>query len=87
MNVVIDYIGGNCPVQARGTIEGKPFYFRSRGDCWSLGIGGDPVACPEWEHEEDYGVWPDAGWITRDQAKAFIDKAAGLYTARNEGKL
>jgi hypothetical protein len=78
-DLVIDYLGGNCPVQAEGTILGEPFYFRARGSRWSLGIGGDPVGKPEWEHEEQYGEWPDAGWMNEDEARAFIDKAVGLY--------
>ena len=80
--VKIDCLGGNCPVQARGTIDGKPFYFRSRGEHWSMSIGGaDVVGDPEWYHEEEYGPWPDAGWISDDQARAFIDKASGFYRA------
>ena len=39
-------IGGNCPVQAEGRIDGLPLYFRARSSHWSLGIGGDPVASP-----------------------------------------
>ena len=78
----IDFLGGNCPVQAEGTIDGRPFYFRSRGEHWSMSIGGDDVVYdPEWHYEEEYGPWPDAGWISDDQAMAFIEKAAGLYRA------
>ena len=33
--LMIDWCGGNCPVQAEGKINGKPFYFRARGECWS----------------------------------------------------
>lgn len=38
--IIIDSFGGNCPVQAEGTIDGKPFYFRARGSSWSMSIGG-----------------------------------------------
>lgn len=38
-NIVIDRLGGLCPVQAEGTIDGVPFYFRSRGEHWSIEIG------------------------------------------------
>ena len=44
----IDMLGGNCPVQAEGTIDGRPFYFRARGQSWSMGIGGDVVGDPDW---------------------------------------
>jgi len=75
-NVVIMCLGGNCPVQAEGTVDGKPFYFRSRGDTWSMSIGGaDVVGAPEWYHEQSYGVWPDAGYITEDQAMKFMEAA------------
>lgn len=80
--VVIDLIGGNCPVQAEGTIGGEPFYFRARGARWSIGVGGEPVGAPVWHYEEPYGDWPEAGWITEEEARAFIAKAAGLWAAR-----
>lgn len=78
----IDWLGGNCPVQAEGTIDGVPFYFRSRGDKWSFGVGPEPVGDPEWEHIEPYGEWPEAGWITTEQAEAFINKAVAIYRER-----
>lgn len=84
--VVIDTIGGNCPVQAEGTINGKPFYFRARGSYWSIGIGGvDPGIDPEWEHDEKYSdELYAASWMTEDEARAFIDKAANLYAETGE---
>lgn len=80
-NIVIENIGGFCPVQAEGSIDGKPFYFRARGSHWSLSIGGeDVVVKPEWYHEEGYGEGPfDAGWMELDEARSFIRKGAGLY--------
>lgn len=78
-DITIDGIYGNCPVQAEGTINGKPFYFRARGDHWSLGIGSEPVGNPEWEHSEWFGEWPDAGWMTVERAEAFLRAAADRY--------
>ena len=79
--IVLKWLGGNCPVQAEGTINGKEFYFRARGDSWSLRIGGDDVVmAPDWSYEEDYGDNPfAAGWMTEDEARGFIAKAAGIY--------
>lgn len=37
--IVINTLGGNCPVQADGEIDGVPFYFRARGERWSIEIG------------------------------------------------
>jgi hypothetical protein len=85
VTIVIDMLGGNCPVQGEGTINGKPFYFWSRGASWALNIGGaDVVADPEWRHVEGYGTWPDAGWITAAEARTFIEAAARLYVVGAE---
>jgi hypothetical protein len=74
-----------CPVQAEGFIHSqdgsKPFYFRSRGRRWSLGIGGEPVMEPEWFHQENYGADYEAGWITLEEASAFILQAIKRYDA------
>jgi hypothetical protein len=81
--VEIEMIGGNCPVQADGKIDGTPFYFRARGESWSIGIGGDVVGEPDWYYEEDYpGGQFAAGWMTETEARAFIDQAAERYLAR-----
>lgn len=80
--LVIEYLGGKCPVQGEGEVDGEEFYFRSRGDSWSMSIGGpDVIGEPKWYYEEDYGQWPDAGWISEDEALSFIRKAADLYRA------
>lgn len=84
--IVIDMIGGNCPVQAEGTINGENFYFRARGAHWSLEIGGhDPCAKCDWSYDEPYGIWPDAGWMTEDEALFFIAKGAALFAGRRAG--
>ncbi len=78
--VVIDTFGGSCPFQAEGTVDGQEFYFRSRGSSWTFAVGGDVVMAPAWLYEEDYGSEPyEAGWITDDEARAFITKAVSLY--------
>lgn len=83
--IVIGQIGGNCPVQAEGTIAGEPFYFRARGERWSIGIGGDVVGEPDWYYEEDYpGGQFAAGWMTEVEARGFIGQAAERYAARAE---
>lgn len=82
----IDTFGGNCPVQAEGFVDGKPFYFRARGSRWRMGIGDEPVLEPEWSHEESYGDGPyDAGWMPQHEALGFISKAIGLYANREKG--
>lgn len=39
----VDYMGGACPTQSEGRIQGVPFYYRARHGSWSLSIGEDPV--------------------------------------------
>lgn len=80
-DISITSIGGLCPVQAEGTINGVPFYFRARHQHWLLAIGGeDPVDDPEWEYEEHYSDVPSAaGYMTEDEARQFISAAAERF--------
>lgn len=81
--IVIDFLGGNCPVQAEGTVDGQPFYFRARGDHWSMSIGGsDVVGKPDWYYDEPYETWPDAGWMSIKEAEAFLHRAASAWVSR-----
>ena len=80
--VTITMLGGNCPVQAEGTIYNVPFYFRARGKHWSLGIGADPVVAPDWfmrrqYSDEEYA----AGWIEEHEALEFIALAVAAFRA------
>ena len=78
--IEIRLIGGFCPVQAEGTIDGHEFYFRARWDHWSLSIGvKDVILNPDWYYDESYGVAPDAGWMPLEEAEAFILKGARMY--------
>lgn len=38
-SLIIASLGGNCPVQATGTVAGVPFYFRARHGHWRVEIG------------------------------------------------
>lgn len=82
-NVTLRYLGGNCPVQAEGTVDGKPFYFRARGNEWRMNIGGEDEAViitPEWTYAENYGAEPfAAGWMSEAEAAAFMNEAFTLY--------
>lgn len=83
MTLVIDMIGGQCPVQAEGKIDGKPFYFRARGERWTMGIGGeDVVGYPQWKRWAKWGDGPfAAGWMTEDEARKIIEQCAADYSA------
>ena len=79
--VQIDWLGGYCPVQAEGTIDGHPFYFRARGSAWALQVGGaDPVIAPAFVYREDWPGGPfDAGWMSEDDAMRMIEKGAQKF--------
>jgi hypothetical protein len=80
-DIIIESVGGYCPVQAEGTINGERFYFRARHEHWLLAIGGDdPSDIAPWEYEERYGDGPyAAGYMEVDEAKRFIEAAAERY--------
>jgi hypothetical protein len=83
---------GTCPVQAEGTINGYPFYFRSRHARWSLHVAAtkesDPLDDGAWAIAEDYPVKEakeearrvSAGYATKDECIAFIERHAEIFT-------
>jgi hypothetical protein len=84
--VSISEISGFCPVQATGTIDGFPFYFRARGEHWSLAICHLPLTEPVWYHREPWGSEPfEAGYMTVDEATQMIQKGAALWASGAAG--
>jgi len=84
--LIIDLIGGNCPVQAEGTVDGYAFYFRARGERWQFHVAPDDALIFSDQEvfylEEPYGDGPfDAGWMEVHEAEAFIRKAADAFRA------
>lgn len=79
MALIIDWIGGNCPVQAEGTFDNNSFYFRARWEHWTLtvgcGTGEDSVfSDPIWNAGEKYGGGDPyaAGWMSEEEAMRLI---------------
>lgn len=87
VDIVYEMCGGNCPVQADGTFNGYYFYFRGRGEGWTMevgipkgNLGWDGISA--WDYEEKYeGPKEDAGWMSEDEARVFVEKAARLWHA------
>lgn len=89
-------LGGNCPVQAEGLVDGCPFYFRARGEGWSFSASEDaavdPVADPDWHVWVRYRSHDPlagdprfaAGWMDEDEARSFIEAAARWWRQRHE---
>jgi hypothetical protein len=87
MALIIDGIGGNCPVQGEGTFDGKPFYFRARHESWSIGVGGEPVGNPEWYASKDWGDGPfKAGWMPVETAREIIADQYREYVKQTKEK-
>ena len=76
--VWIRAVGGACPCQADGTIDGNPFYFRARHGGWTLTIakvGVDPVdPDPKDKLFETYGTDDDNGYMPVEVAVSIIFK-------------
>jgi hypothetical protein len=56
----IDHLGGLCPVQGGGALNGLPWYFRARHDSWQWAIAAAPHVDPV---RVSLG-WEQAGWAT-----------------------
>jgi len=78
----VGILRGYVPVQGEGIIDGKPWYFRARGDSWSLSIsentGGSPIEVrwgneSGWYYEDNWGEWPDAGYMSYEEAWKIIE--------------
>jgi hypothetical protein len=86
-------VGGACPVQGEGNIDGLPLYFRARGDHWSLRIAqhvnGDPVSVawdelrsdPGWWTECPYGEDYAAGWMSGEHSRLCVMAAIRSWRA------
>ena len=70
--LVIEGLGGACPVQADGWIGGHPFFFRARHSSWSLEIAADPAGDPL-----DVRFHDAPGWL-RDQPWSCAELPAGM---------
>lgn len=80
----IDSIGGNCPVQAYGTVDGKRFYFRARYDEWQFHVADtdDQIFdAPSFYIERPYGAAFEAGWMPKHEAIGFICDSVEEYRA------
>lgn len=88
--VSIERLWGFCPVQALGTINERPFYFRAHLNCWTFSVAaaptGDPVQvsigqAPGWHVERRYGRENehDASFMPHSHAHKFIMGCARSY--------
>ena len=85
----VRHLGGLCPVQAEGTVDGHRFFFRARGARWRLWVAAqpgpfeDPMGPAAWLHEEPFGSWPDAGYMDQATAQSLIDRALNAWASQS----
>jgi hypothetical protein len=73
--IEVQQIGGMCPTQGQGTVDGLPWYYRSRRGEWRLCVAehsdGDPVDRSAvgwcWVGVDDYD-----GWVPPSVARKLI---------------
>lgn len=86
----VECFGGNCPIQAEGSLGNLCWYFRSRGDRMQLRIAesdADLFTARAWWHAEPYGVYPDAGWAPISECKEFMLRAFQKYAKDSKEEL
>lgn len=86
MKVDIYFIDGFCPVQSEGKFGDHYYYFRARGESWSIIVGVDEktlLTKYKWRYSED---WPhgsfSAGYMSEEDARNCINRAAKLFEER-----
>jgi hypothetical protein len=79
-------VGGYCPVQGFGTVDGHPWYFRARWDGWSFDVGPAGIGAGDWDlsdpvfrQAERYGDDFDASWMPFADAWLFIERSIALF--------
>ena len=89
-------IFGLAPVQATGTVNGFPFYFRARYDFWTFAISEnekvDPVDIQTFETGQKHGFFAEgqfgkegeyeASYMDTDTARALIIQCTNSYLAQ-----
>lgn len=78
MNIVFDSLGGMCPVQGTGIIDGEQFYFRYRHDNAQLYVGGEsPLENPRLYAEiRNVTGETDRGDLSEDEAVQLVGRLA-----------
>lgn len=84
------FITPGAPVQAEGTVQGYPFYFRSRGDRYRFAISEDESVLPAEMTDRKSGfyilvVGADAGFLSLEEAEDIIEKHTDQYLKEQRG--
>ena len=86
--LIVTSIGGMCPTQAEGTINGNPFYFRARHGEWTLDVpppGTNPVRARSDEALlQMEGDDPSLGVMEKQEVMDILQEAYKRLTTREE---
>lgn len=73
MSLKINYLGGKCPVQSEGQFDEYSYYFRSRGQHWSIEVTDASDMTVLFELKVKYGDSDfAAGWMSENEAFQLI---------------
>ncbi len=80
-SIYIENIGGNCPVQIEGYFGKEYFYFRARGNAWSLEVSENAIVDSHFTYVEPYKEDQSyaAGWMPLYEAIQFLGKGLQKY--------
>ena len=77
---ITDSLEGHCPIQGTGTVQGRGWYFRARGEHWSLRIWHDKeFEGSVFSVEASWGDPYAAGWMSQEHARLLIEVAMQTY--------
>lgn len=73
-----------APMQAEGTIQGTPFYFKARGDRYRFAVSEDQNISPVVMKAGDPGFYtavdlPDADCLSFEEAEVVIERLTDQY--------
>lgn len=84
---------GFCPVEGEGMVDGYEFYFRARGQRWTLyvaavaGETGDPLDASAWSTGAPWGNEPSsAGYMSDEEAWRLIEEGVAKWRVERERK-
>lgn len=79
-------IGGFCPVQGHGHVDGRFWYFRARYDEWRFEVYSEPCDADlpgddklVWSREDEYLGPTSAGWMRFSEAWRFIEQSIDAF--------
>jgi hypothetical protein len=95
--IQIEFLGGLAPVEARGMIGDKPFFFHARWDGWGFAIALDPTIDPRgiarsdkqsYYVEGEYGSpgGYDASYMAEEDAEKIIRSCISDFLAQYKTK-